>query len=60
MPIYGVKDVYIAMDDSSDAAVALVERRLCGAGFFTYKAGVVGKTSIALFRDLSGKQDSTV
>ena len=55
-----MKDVYIAMDDSSDAAVALVERRLCGAGFFTYKAGVVGKTSIALFRDLSGKQDSTV
>ena len=27
---------------------------LFDAGFFTYKAGVVGKTSLALFRELSG------
>jgi hypothetical protein len=27
------------------------------AGFFTYKAGVIGRGSLSLFRDLSGKSD---
>lgn len=30
------------------------DQLLFDAGFFTYKAGVVGKTSLALFRELSG------